>query len=85
MEEFRGKLVKNGQTIAEGVNGRLTIDYGANRVPMWSGYFTVPAGAPVQLQDHFELVLTDGRSGKIRIERVNTTAQGIFASFAHAE
>jgi hypothetical protein len=84
MNPFHGKLLRDGQVVVDGIDGRLTIDYTPTHTELWSGFFTVPAGQTVQLNDRFDLVLDDGRTGKIRIERVNVTGQGSFASFAAA-
>ncbi|MBY0522719.1 MAG: hypothetical protein K2R98_04950 [Gemmataceae bacterium] len=84
MDSFRGNLMRRGQTIIEGVEGRLTVDVGPQGAERWSGYFTLPAGNTVELEEPFELVLSDGRSGKIRVDRVNQTGQGSSASFTHA-
>ena len=82
MEQFQGKLMREGQLVVDNITGRLTVDFDPNRQQRWSGFFTVPAGTAVQINDRFELVLSDGRSSKIHLERVNATSQGIFASFA---
>jgi hypothetical protein len=81
MESFRGKLVRNGQVLVDDIQGRLDIDVGPSGAQHWSGYFNVPAGETVELQEPFELVLTDGRSNKIRVQRVNSSGQGTTASF----
>lgn len=82
MESFRGSLLQNGQTISGGLDGKLTIDLDANRTEHWSGFFTVPAGVEVRVSERYELQLDDGRWGSIKVERVNQTGQGSFASFA---
>lgn len=81
MENFRGKLTRDGQDLIAGIEGRLTVDNHPVHGPLFSGYFTVPGGSSVAVRDVYSLVLEDGRSCKIRIERVNATGQGQFASF----
>ncbi|MGE3806206.1 MAG: hypothetical protein AB7K24_16165 [Gemmataceae bacterium] len=81
MENFRGTLLKDGQAITGGLDGKLTVDLDANRTEHWSGFFTVPAGVDVQISERYELQLEDGRQGAIKVERVNQTGQGAFASF----
>lgn len=81
MENFRGQLKRDGQVAIDGIEGRLSIDNHPVRGQLYSGYFTVPAGSSVAVNDVFELALQDGRTGKIKIERVNASAQGQFASF----
>jgi hypothetical protein len=81
MEQFTGNLLRDGQEIAQNVTGRLTIDLGAVREERWSGFFNMPAGVEVKVHDVCELRLSDGRTGKIRLERVNVTNQGTFVSF----
>jgi hypothetical protein len=81
MEQFQGSLTRGGQTLAEGVSGRLTIDYTPSHEQRWSGFFNLPAGVEVKVNDQCELVLSDGRSAKIKLERVNVTNQGTFVSF----
>jgi hypothetical protein len=87
MEQITGTLLRSGQPVAEGVSGRLSIDFTPNREQRWSGFFTVPPGVKTELKvnDQFELQLSDGRIGKIKLERVNVTSQGVFVSFGSAE
>lgn len=84
MEAFRGQLTRNGQTIIENIEGRLDIEVGPSGAQTWSGYFAVPAGQSVELEEPFELVLGDGRRNKIRVERVNQSAGGTTASFGRS-
>lgn len=81
MENFKGQLKRDGQVAVDGVEGRLSIDNHPVRGQLFSGYFTVPAGSSVAINDSYELALADGRASKVRIERVNATNQGQFASF----
>lgn len=82
MENFRGSLVKDEATLCESLDGKLTVDLDANRTEHWSGFFTLPNGIEAQVGERYELVLDDGRRGTIKVERVNQTGQGSFASFA---
>jgi len=84
MEHFRGRLTRSGNVIVESVEGRLTVDVGPNGAARWTGYFNLPPGATVELNEPFELALQDGRTSKIRIERLNQTAAGSTASFTYA-
>jgi hypothetical protein len=84
MNPFKGKLLKDGVAIAEGIEGRLTVDLTPNGEEWWSGYCMLPAGSVINLEDICELVLDDGRSGKVRIERVNPYPHATSISFAHA-
>ncbi len=84
MNPFRGKLTKDGQSVAENIEGRLTIDPAPGGGEWWSGYCTLPAGQTVALEEVFDLVLDDGRAGKVRVERVNPYPHGTSVSFAHA-
>jgi hypothetical protein len=81
MEQFQGQLVRGGQTLAENVSGRLTIDFSPTREQRWSGFFNLPGGIEVKVNDACELALSDGRTGRIKLERVNITNQGVFVSF----
>lgn len=81
MQPFRGKLMRNGQVVIDNVQGRLEVDVGRDRSERWSGFFGLPSGENVEREEPFDLVLEDGRSAKIRVERVNQTAQGMSASF----
>jgi hypothetical protein len=83
MTPFRGKLVKDGQAVADNIDGRLTIDPAPDGSEWWSGFCTLPGGQTVSLDETFDLVLDDGRSGKVRIERVNAYPHGTSVSFAH--
>jgi hypothetical protein len=84
MTPFKGKLVKDDQTVFDNLDGRLTIDPAPGGGEWWSGFCTLPAGQMVALDEHFDLVLDDGRSGKVRIERVNPYPHGTSISFGHA-
>lgn len=81
MNPFKGKFQKDGQIVADHIDGRLTIDPAPGGGEWWSGFCTLPAGVTVHLEDTFDLVLDDGRAGKIRIERVNAYPQGTSISF----
>lgn len=81
MEQFTGNLVRDGQAIAENISGRLSVDFSPTREQRWSGYFNVPPGVEVKVNDVCELHLSDGRVGRIRFERVNVTNQGTFVSY----
>ena len=81
MEQFRGQLTRNGQVIIDGVEGRLDLETGPGGATFWTAYFGVPAGQTVERDEPFELHLADGRSNKIRIQRVNQSAVGTTASF----
>jgi len=72
MQSFRGNLVRDGQTVVEGVQGNVTIDVGRTGTESWSGYFTVETPGLVHLGDNLELVLDSGKTGKIQISRVNS-------------
>jgi hypothetical protein len=84
MNPFKGNLLKDGIAIAENIEGRLTIDPAPTGGEWWSGYCMLPAGAVVNLEDICDLVLNDGRSGKVRIERINPYPHATSISFAHA-
>jgi len=81
VENFRGQLKRDGQVAVDGIEGRMSIDNHPVRGQLYSGYFNVPAGSSVAVNDVYEFALQDGRTGKIKIERVNASAQGQFASF----
>lgn len=81
MEQFTGNLVRDGQPIASGISGRLSIDFSPTQEQRWSGFFNLPAGVDVKIHDVFELHISDGRIGRVRLERVNVTNQGTFVSF----
>jgi hypothetical protein len=81
MEQFRGQLTRNGQVVIDQVEGRLDIETGPGGATFWTGYFAVPPGQAVERNEPFELLLANGRSSKIRIERVNQSAGGVTASF----
>jgi hypothetical protein len=81
MDQFRGQLTRNGQVIIDQVEGRLEIETGPGGATYWAGYFVVPPGQTVEREEPFELLLANGRSSRIRIERVNQSAGGMTASF----
>ena len=41
----------------------------------------MPPGVEVKVNDLCELHIADGRTGRVRLERVNVTNQGTFVSF----
>jgi hypothetical protein len=81
MDAFTGTLLHNGQVLSEEVTGRLSVDYLPNQVEAWTGFFSLPPGGYVELGDVLDLSLSDGRTGKIKIERVNQTSAGTSVSF----
>ena len=83
MNPFSGLLMRNGTPIGA-VQGRMSIDVSPSQDEQWSGYFNVPPGAKVEVGATYDLVLGDGRSSKIKIERLNAAAHGQSASFGYA-
>lgn len=81
MEQFTGNLVRGGETLASGISGRLSVDFSPTQEQRWSGFFNLPAGVEVKIHDVCELHLADGRTSRVRLERVNVTNQGTFVSF----
>jgi hypothetical protein len=71
MERFRGKLMQNGQVVADSVEGSMTVDLEISGAQSWSGYFTLPMGQSVNNGETYDLALEDGRCQAIRISRVN--------------
>ncbi|MFN4261592.1 MAG: hypothetical protein ACK4RK_20095 [Gemmataceae bacterium] len=82
MEDFQGQLLKEGQVFIEQVQGRMMVDLGPNGEQYWSGFFPVPEGHVVQLDDEFDMILANGRSNRVRIERVNAMGPSLVASFS---
>jgi hypothetical protein len=62
---FTGKLLRDGQVIAEPVSGNYDIYPGA--VTRWEGEVEIPEGVAVSTGAELKLVLPDGRSGRIRV------------------
>ena len=82
MDPFTGLLQRNAEVIAENVSGRLSQEWSPSQEQAWSGFFTLPPGASsMELGEVLDLVLTDGRSAQIKIERVNQTGAGVSVSF----
>jgi hypothetical protein len=81
MDAFTGMLLRNGEVVADGVSGRLSVEWSPSQDQAWSGFFTMPAGSHVELNEVLELALTDGRRAPIKIERVNQTGAGMSVSF----
>jgi len=81
MDAFNGTLLRNGQVLSEGVNGRLSVDQLPSGEVAWTGFFALPPGGYVELGDVLDLALDDGRSCKIKVERVNQTNAGMSVSF----
>ena len=65
MQHFSGKILDGNQTPLANVEGVLSTG-----IKSWYGTFDLPAGKNVEAGALYCLELDDGRSGKIRIERV---------------
>lgn len=81
MTPFTGKLAKDGQDVSDNVRGNLEIEVKRDGSEAWSGFFVVPAGVQVNNGEAYDLVLGDGRSKKIEINRVNATGVQTTCSF----
>jgi hypothetical protein len=81
MDAFTGTLSKDGQVVAENITGRLSVDWSPSQQQAWTGFCLLPMTARVNLGDVLDLVLDDGRSSSIKIERVNETSAGQSVSF----
>jgi hypothetical protein len=73
MEPIRGQLRYGGEICLETLRGEVEFHGRLRRVPTaqgpWSGSFEVPDGAWIQAGGPYELVLQDGRFGRILIRR----------------
>ena len=85
MQPFKGKLLKDGQVIADSVTGRLDVDPGPTAASNWTGFFSVSEQAQLAVGDICDLLLDDGRSNRIRVERVNVASFGVAVSFLTAK
>lgn len=81
MDLFKAKVERDGQVVAASVEGRLTVDLKADGSQVWSGYFNVPAGTPAAVNDVLDLTLDNGKSKKVKVDRVNSLSHGTTVSF----
>jgi hypothetical protein len=71
MERFRGQVLRLGQVVLEDVAGLLKQHTGPDGAPLWCGDFEVPFGYCLG-RGEYELVLDDGRSGRILITYISS-------------
>jgi hypothetical protein len=76
-----GQVKRSGQVIADGVRGMYEIEVKRDGSENWTGYFIVPAGVEVKLGDHLDVVLTDGKTKTIEVNRVNVAPTQTTVSF----
>jgi hypothetical protein len=81
MQQMTGTIKRDGQVIADAVKGMYEVDVKRDGSENWTGYFIVPAGVDVKLGDQLELVLSDGRSKKVEVNRVNVAPTQTTVSF----
>ena len=81
MQPMMGQLKQNGQLMVDNVRGNLEIEVKRDGNENWSGYFVLPAGTQVNNGEAYDLVLTDGRTKKVEINRVNIYPSQTTASF----
>lgn len=81
MQALSGKIVRDGNPVAEGIKGNFEVETKRDGTELWSGYFVLPSGVTVNNGDQFDLVLDDGRTKKIEISRVNVYPTQTTASF----
>lgn len=76
MQHFSGKILHDDQIIIENIEGILSVDEQLGRMKSWQGTFDLPTGKNIEVGALYCLELDDGRSGKIRIERVQSNNTG---------
>jgi hypothetical protein len=81
MQPMMGQLKQNGHLVVDNVRGNLEIEVKRDGSENWSGYFVLPAGTQVNNGEAYDLVLTDGRTKKVEINRVNIYPSQTTASF----
>ena len=81
MDSFQGKLTKDGKAVIENVTGRYNKDFGPNRNEIWTGFFSLPQGVSLAVAEEYDMGMSDGKTSKIKIERVNQTSAGTTVSF----
>jgi hypothetical protein len=72
MERFRGKVMDGGRVLFEGIEGTLTQQAGQGGQRSYSGFFSVPSGVPVRTGKAYRLLLDDGRSAEIILEKASS-------------
>jgi hypothetical protein len=81
MQKMTGQLKQNGQVVVNNLSGNLEVEVKRDGTENWTGYFVVPPGAQIANGVTYDLILTDGRSKKIEINRVNAYPTQTTASF----
>jgi hypothetical protein len=74
MQPLTGQLKKDEQVVADNLQGRFEIEVKRDGTESWTGFFNLPSGVTVNVGEQYDLVLTDGRSKKVEINRVNAFA-----------
>jgi hypothetical protein len=69
--KFTGKIVSDDGSEITGINGDLQFHTSATGMKSWDGYFPMPRGKFIGVGTH-QLILDDGRSGQIIIDRVSS-------------
>jgi hypothetical protein len=71
MESFRGQLRYGGTSLFDELRGEVEFHPGLGWAPKgpWSGTFLVPDGGAIQAGGPYELVLKDGRTGRVLVRR----------------
>jgi hypothetical protein len=81
MQALTGQLMRDGQVVADGLNGKFEIEVKRDGSESWTGFFSLPSGATVNVGEAYDLVLADGRSKRIEINRVNVFPTGTSVGF----
>jgi hypothetical protein len=81
MQQLSGQLKRDGQVVVDNLRGNLEVEVKRDGTENWSGYFVLPPGTLVNNGETYDMVLTDGRTKKIEISRVNAYPTQSTASF----
>jgi hypothetical protein len=76
MQRVQGTVSKDGSALADNLQITLETETTRSGNENWSGFFVLPAGAELGLNDDIDLSLTDGRSKKVQVNRKNVIAGG---------
>jgi len=82
MQTLSGKIMRDGTAVVDSVRGNFEVEVKRDGTELWSGYFALPTASSLNNGEHYDLVLDDGRTKKIEINRVNVYPTQTTASFS---
>ena len=83
MERVRGKILKGEQVVFDNVNIGIDVEPLPSGGEAWSGGFTKKGLSDVERGGPYRLILEDGRSGNIMIDKLERSSSGRITVLFH--